>query len=409
MLQENRLFRQIDLGLLVTVIALTICGLMAIFSATHSSESAIIKLNFKRQLIWVTFGCLVLTLTALIPNRFYHKYAYHAYAITFVLLVVVLFIGTGAGTRRWLTIGPVWIQPVEFAKIGAVMALAKYLSQDHRKLDKVLDVSIAFAIVIMPMILVVRQPDLGSSLVFLAVILPILHWAGLSHIALFALTAPIISLVCAFNYYSFLIAMIAISVVLLLSRRGMMFFLTNFFINIGVGVFTPIIWNLLKEYQKQRILTFLGLVTDPQGLGYQVIQSKVAIGSGGFFGKGFLQGTQTHLRFLPEQHTDFIFCVIGEEFGFVGAIVILSLFLFLILRCIGISVNARTKFESLLVFGCTIIFLFQISVNIGMTIGIMPVTGIPLPFLSYGGSSLIMSFVGVGLALNAARKRFEYD
>jgi rod shape determining protein RodA len=409
MFQESRVMRQIDGVLLAAAIGLTLCGLIAIYSATHSSESLIIKLNFQRQLIWVAFGYVVMLATIFIPNRFFYKYAYHAYALTIALLVVVLFIGTGSGTRRWITIGPVWIQPVEFAKVGAVMAMARFLSQDHRKMDKLFDVGIAFGIALLPMLLVMKQPDLGSAMVLMAIILPLLHWAGLPNIVLFVLVAPVIILVCAFNYYSFLIAMIVISVVLLLSRRGMMFFLINFFINIGVGVCTPIMWNLLKGYQRQRILTFLGLVTDPQGLGYQVIQSKVAIGSGGFFGKGFLQGTQTHLRFLPEQHTDFIFCVIGEEFGFIGAIVILSLYLILILRCLGISVNARTKFESLLVFGCIMIFLFQIAVNIGMTVGIMPVTGIPLPFLSYGGSSMIMSFIIVGLALNAARKRFEYS
>ncbi len=406
--QDSKVIRQFDVGLLIAVVALSFCGLLAIFSATHSSESVIVKLNFKRQLIWLVGAYVVLTATVLFPNRLYSKYAYSAYAISIILLVVVLFFGTGTGTRRWLTIGPVWIQPVEFAKVATVMALARYLSQDNRKMDKLLDVSIAFAIAAVPLILVMKQPDLGSALVFMALILPILHWAGLPHVVLFVLIAPIISLVCAFNYYSFLIAMIVISVVLLLSRRGVMFLLTNFLINIGVGITTPIIWNLLKEYQKQRMLTFLGLVTDPKGLGYQVIQSKVAIGSGGFFGKGFLQGTQTHLRFLPEQHTDFIFCVIGEEFGFIGGMVILSLYIFIILRFINISFNAKTRFSSLVVFGCAIVLLFQIVVNIGMTIGIMPVTGIPLPFLSYGGSSLLMSYICVGLALNSARKRFEY-
>lgn len=408
MLHENRVFRQIDSGLLAAVFLLTVCGLVAIFSATHSSESLLIKMNFKRQLIWIVAGYIVMLTTIFIPNRFFYKYAFHVYVLTIAFLVLVLFIGTGSGTRRWLTVGPVWIQPVEFAKVGAVLALARFLSQDNRKMDKLLDLGIAFGIAMLPMLLVIKQPDLGSALVFMALILPILHWAGLPHIVLFVLVAPIISLACAFNYYSFLIAMIVISLVLLLSRRGIMFFLTNFFINVGVGISTPILWSVLKEYQQQRILTFLGLVTDPQGLGYQVIQSKVAIGSGGFMGKGFLHGTQTHLRFLPEQHTDFIFCVIGEEFGFIGSMVIIGLYLFLILRCFGISAGARTKFESLVVFGCAMILLFQITVNIGMTIGIMPVTGIPLPFLSYGGSSMLTSFICVGLALNATRKRFEY-
>jgi rod shape determining protein RodA len=182
----------------------------------------------------------------------------------------------------------------------------------------------------------------------------------------------------------------------------------NFIINVSVGVATPLLWGMLKEYQQNRILTFLGLVTDPHGLGYQVIQSKVAIGSGGLTGKGFLDGTQTHLRFLPEQHTDFIFCVIGEEFGFFGAFLVLLLFFYLIYRGLTIATTVKSKFISLLAFGASVVFLFQVFVNISMTIGIMPVTGLPLPFLSYGGSSLLTSMLLTGIILNAWRKRFEY-
>ncbi len=409
MLQENRLIRNLDLGLLAAVAALVCCGLVAIYSATHSSDSPIIRLNFIRQVFWVLVGCSVLTATVMLPTRFFYEYAYPAYLICSVLLIAVMFFGIGTGTKRWIAVGPVWLQPAEFAKIGVILALAKFLSQDNRKLDDFRDLVLAFAFAFIPMILVMRQPDLGSALVFMALILPMLHWAGLPNAVMFVLLAPAITLICAFNYYSFLIAMIVISVVLLLLQRGMLFFVINFVINIGVGICTPIMWNLLKEYQKQRILTFLGLVQDPKGLGYQVIQSKVAIGSGGFIGKGFLDGTQTHLRFLPEQHTDFIFCVVGEEFGFIGALVILSLYLFVIWKGINISVNAKSKFASLVVSGGVIILLFQIMVNIGMTVGIMPVTGIPLPFLSYGGSSLLTNFILIGLMLNVSRKRFEYN
>jgi rod shape determining protein RodA len=168
------------------------------------------------------------------------------------------------------------------------------------------------------------------------------------------------------------------------------------------------VWGLLKDYQQNRILTFLGIVVDPRGLGYQVIQSKVAIGSGGFAGKGFLAGTQTHLRFLPEQHTDFIFCVIAEEFGFLGVLMVLTLFLLLVFKGFTLASSVKSKFLSIIVFGATIIFLMQVFINVGMTVGIMPVTGLPLPFLSYGGSSLLTNMVLIGLILNASRKRFEY-
>jgi rod shape determining protein RodA len=286
--------------------------------------------------------------------------------------------------------------------------LAKYLSDDKRSLQGIKDLVVPFALIFIPLILIVRQPDLGSALVFLALILPMLHWAGMPHIVLFVLLAPLISLICAFNYYSFFIAMLVISFVLFFAGRGMFFFLANFFFNIGVGILTPLMWNLLKGYQKKRILTFLGLEADPQGLGDQVIQSKVAIGSGGIFGKGFLEGTQTHLRFLPEQHTDFIFGVIGEEFGFLGVIIVLALFLYIVLKSINIASHVKSKFSSLMVFGGVMILLFQIMVNIGMTVEIIPVTGLPLPFLSYGGSSMLSSLIIIGLILNASRKRFEY-
>ncbi|MFQ5771779.1 MAG: rod shape-determining protein RodA [bacterium] len=408
MFRENKLMRHLDFGILITVIVLIIIGLVAIYSATYASESQSGHLNFKRQLIWVTFGLLIFTAIIFVPLRFFYKYAYSFYFVSVFLLFLVLIFGTGSGTRRWLSIGPVGIQPAEFAKIAVVLALAKYLSQDNRNLDHIRDIGMAFGIVLIPFLFVMRQPDLGSALVFLALILPIMQWAGLSPVVLFVLLAPLVSFICAFNYYSFLIAILIISLVLFLFQRGVVFFLINFIINIGVGIFTPILWNILKEYQKKRILTFLGMVTDPQGLGYQIIQSKVAIGSGGFLGKGFLQGTQTHLRFLPEQHTDFIFCVIGEEFGFIGVVLILTLFLYLILKSMNIAATVKSKFSSLLVFGGIIILLFQITINVGMTVGIMPVTGLPLPFLSYGGSSLLSNLIIIGLILNASRRRFEY-
>ena len=365
-------------------------------------------MNFKKQIIWVIVGSLVLVATTFTPIKVIHKYAYPLYFVSLILLFLVLAIGVGGGTRRWITFGSVWIQPAEFAKVATLLALAKYLSKENRNIGNIRDVSLAFGIIIVPFLLIMRQPDLGSSLVFLALMLPIMHWAGLPPVVLFVLVAPLLSLICAFNFYSFFIAMAIISVVLLLFRRGLVFFLVNFVLNVSVGILTPIVWNVLKEYQQQRLLTFLGIVTDPRGLGYQVIQSKVAIGSGGLVGKGFLDGTQTHLRFLPEQHTDFIFCVIGEEFGFLGVMIVLLLFLFLAIKCVNIAATVKGKFSSLMVFGCLIIVLFQITVNLGMTVGIMPVTGLPLPFLSYGGSSLIANMIMMGLVLNASRRRFEY-
>ncbi len=407
MLYENRLVRHLDVGILVCVFLMVSVGLVAIYSATYASEAQVGYLTLKKQGIWIALGLVLVAAVVVVPMRFFHKYAYSFYFLSLGLLVLVLFVGAGSGTRRWLPFGPFSIQPAEFAKVATILALAKYLSAE-RNLTRVRELVVPFLLVGLPTLLVVKQPDLGSALVFLAVLLPILHWAGLPHVTLFVLLAPAISLFSAFNYYSFFAAMILISLVLLLSRRGMRFFLTNFFLNVGVGALTPVVWGLLKEYQKKRILTFLGLESDPRGLGYQVLQSKVAIGSGGVFGKGFLHGTQTHLRFLPEQHTDFIFCVIGEEFGFLGVVLVLGLFLYFILKSLNVAVAVKSRFSSLVVFGAIMVFLFQVTVNIGMTVAILPVTGLPLPFLSYGGSSLVASLILVGLILNASRSRFEY-
>lgn len=408
MLQERSLVRHLDISVVATVVALVLIGLTAIYSATNASGAETGHQIFKRQILWVFLGMTILFGASFVPLRLLHKYAYPLFIVSILLLLFVLVVGSGVGTKRWLVFGGFRLQPSEIAKVLTVIALAKYFSKRTRNLDKAGDIFIGFGIVLVPLLLVMRQPDLGSALVFLAIILPIMHWAGLSSKILFVLVAPLISLLSAFNFYTFFFAMAVISLVLFLMQRGLVFFLTNFILNISVGIFTPIMWDVLKDYQKQRILTFMGIVTDPQGLGYQVIQSKVAIGSGGLFGKGFLQGTQTHLRFLPEQHTDFIFCVIGEEFGFIGVVIVLALFFALLLRCLHIACNVKSRFTSLMIMGGLVILLFQITVNVGMTVGIMPVTGLPLPFLSYGGSSLLANLTIIGLILNASRKRFEY-
>lgn len=405
---ENKLFRNVDSGVVLSTALLLICGLFAVYSATQSSGAADIQLKFNRQVIWVSLGVVIFFVTAFLPIRFFYEHATKIYALSLLLLILVLIIGDGNGARRWIALGPAWLQPAEFAKIGTVLVLAAYLSHENRRLGSIRDTIVAFLLVLTPCFLIMQQPDLGSAIVFLVIILPMLHWAGLSPAVLFVLVAPLVSLLCSFNFYSFFIAMTGISVALFLFQRGIRFFLINFVLNIAVAISTPIVWNLLKEYQQKRLLAYLGIVSDPHGIGYQVIQSKVAIGSGGILGKGFLQGTQTHLRFLPEQHTDFIFSVIGEEFGFVGVFIVLALFFCLIVRGFQIAVNVKSRFSSLMVFGAVLILLFQVFVNVGMTIGMMPVTGLPLPFLSYGGSSMLTSLIFVGLIVNASRKRFDY-
>jgi len=399
----------LDTVLVVAIIVLLGAGLLAIYSATRSTDSKIFEGNFLKQVAWSVLGLVALALTLLFPVRFFEKIAYGLYGLSLILLVAILFVGHGAsGASRWLVVGPLWLQPSEISKFALVLALARYLSRERRDLEKIHDLVVTVAFVIAPLILVLKQPDLGTSLVYFAVLLPMLYWAGLPPFTMFVMVAPLLSLMSAFNFYTFSAAMAIIALVLFLSRRGFWTFVVNFALNAFVGIITPVLWSHLHGYQQRRILTFLGLYQDPQGAGYQVIQSKVAIGSGGLLGKGFLHGTQTQLRFLPEQHTDFIFSVVGEEFGFIGALAVLGCFLYLLLRGLDIASEAHNRFASLASIGIVSILAFQVFVNVGMASGLLPVVGVPLPLISYGGSSLLTTLVMLGFLLNTSRRRQEY-
>ena len=397
-----------DILILVCVVLLAIMGLLAIYSTTVQNPADASQNNFYRQVIWIGIGLVAGIIAALIPLKFLSSISYTFYIITLLGLVVLIFAGRGSGTHRWLNIGAIQIQPSEFAKIGIVLALAKYLYSDRTDLTRFSVVLTCFAIIGLPMILILRQPDMGTALVFAGMILPMLYWAGLPKFTLFLIVAPIITCISAFNYYTFFIVIISITVILYISHRGKRVLVINFMLNVAVGIFSPLVWNRLAPYQQKRILTFVGLESDPQGIGYQVIQSKVAIGSGGLLGKGFMEGTQTQLRFLPEQHTDFIFSVIGEEFGFFGALLILVLFLIILIRGVQIAASVRNKYTSLVVIGAVIILALHVIINVGVTVGIMPVTGLPLPFVSYGGSSFITFSLLIGLILNGSIRKLEY-
>jgi rod shape determining protein RodA len=388
------------------ILILVMIGCFAIFSATYSTTS---EENgfFARQLMWCTLGVLVMIGVSLVSLKYINRFVYWLYAFCLFLLLLVLFVGkVGQGAERWLIIGPVHVQPSELAKLATILAVSKYLSDKYADVNKFKYFSIAVGLILLPFILIARQPDLGTALVFLALIIPLLYWAGLNWFNIFTILTPLLTMILSFNFWAFMILMISIAVVLAISRRKPIILVAVFLLNIGVGIATPYLWNQLRPYQQQRILTFVNPEKDPKGAGYQIIQSQVAIGSGGIWGKGYLRGSQTHLRFLPAQHTDFIFSVIGEEFGFIGAGMILLLFMMLILRFIHIAAVIRGKFESLTIIGIVTIIVFHTIINIGMTIGMAPVTGLPLPFLSYGGSSLIVNMMMVGVVLNISRNKF---
>jgi rod shape determining protein RodA len=334
------------------------------------------------------------------------RWRWVVYGITNALLVAVFFMGTTAlGAQRWIAIGGLNVQPSELAKLGVIVTLAAYLHK--RSASKMREVFKILVLVAVPWVLVFLQPDLGTSLVFGAITLGMLYWGNANPAWLILLVSPVISAI-AFGI-SLLGWLAWLPVVTILAARSLPWkrfgALTIFIFNVASGQLGQVLWGLLKEYQKARILSFLNPSGDPLGSGYHLIQSRIAIGAGQLWGRGWQEGTQTQLDFIPEQHTDFIFSAIGEEFGFVGCIGVLLAFWLICLRLVLIAQNAKDNFGSLLAIGVLSMLFFQLMVNIGMTIGLAPVTGIPLPWISYGRSAMISNFIAIGLVESVANHR----
>ena len=359
MVKNNRWLKRIDITLVSATLAIMVISLITIGSATHINTSGEGRFWFvQRQGI---FALLNIALAAFLMNFDYkmlQRYGKNLYIFNLIMLVAVMLVGQSAlGAQRWIAIGPIAIQPSEFSKIIMIVCLAAMLVDCVGKLNTFRDLLPVAAYVGVPFLLVMKQPDLGTSLVFMAIFLGMIF-------------------VCGVN----------------LRLLGIVF---------GCGILCmPIMWHFLKEYQKLRIKVFLDPNVDPLGSGYHIIQSKIAIGSGGLFGKGLFEGSQSQLNFLPENHTDFIFAVVGEELGFVGAAFLLIMYLIILWRGIVIAREASDTFGRLLAVGITSMLAFHVLVNVGMTTGIMPVTGIPLPFMSYGVSALTTNIMGITILLN---------
>ena len=396
--------RDLDIGLF-TAICLSIgVGITIIYSASYNWDLGLAGNIYEKQIIWALLGFIAMGITMCIPLKLFYAFAHVLYGLTVALLILVLELGD----RRWFDVGPIHIQPSELAKITTVLVLARFLAYRNHDLTRVRAFVPPLLLVLVPILLVFKQPDLGTALVFSILILPMFFWAGAKPQHLFFLISPALTLICAFHPWMLVSVMLLLIVILFIERPRLFAASILLLVNLAVAIAAPYAWeHKLHDYQKRRILTFLDPDMDKLGAGYQVIQSKIAIGSGGLTGKGFLEGTQTKLAFLPEQHTDFIFSVICEEFGFIGAFFVLALFLFILWRALSIAVQAKSRFSSLTAIGLAAILLFHIFVNIGMTIGIMPVTGLPLPFLSYGGSTLITNMILIGLLLNIYANRYE--
>ncbi|WP_103666356.1 rod shape-determining protein RodA [Pseudanabaena sp. BC1403] len=399
----KREWRDADPLLLIFPILLMILGGIAIYSSDFRSQNAVWWQH------WVTGGVGLVAMFAI--ARFHYdqllRLHWFTYAITNISLVLVLLIGTTAlGAERWITIGGFNIQPSEFAKVGIIISLAAVMHD--RPIQSPIDAFKVAWVTVPPWILIFLQPNLGTSLIFAAITIGMLYWAGASLGWLLLIFSPIVSAV-LFSIYlpAWIVWVILMGVAAWVSLPWFRIVSTVIavVVNLVSGQAGILLWNILHDYQKKRLLLFIDPNQDPLGAGYHVIQSKIAIGAGQLFGQGWLKGTQTQLNFIPEQHTDFIFSAIGEEFGFFGCVCVLLLFVGICWRLLVIAVNARDNFGSLLAIGVFSFVLFQTFVNIGMNINVAPVTGIPLPWLSYGRSALLANFMAIGLAESVAAHR----
>lgn len=362
---DRRLILNFDWTLFLLVLLLSLIGVLNIYSAGFSLADVNRTPLYVKQMQWILIGLAAMAAAFFIDYRFITRHAYVIYGISILLLLIVFASGYATrGSQRWIVVGGFTFQPSELVKLTIILALAKYF--DRHQLGRsctLRDLFLPFLVVMLPFLFILKQPDLGTGLIVLILFLSIVFFVGL-------------------NWKSLLIAVV------------------------GSATLAPLGWMLMKDYQKERILTFFNPERDPLGSGYHIIQSMIAVGSGGFFGKGFLKGTQTQLKFLPEQQTDFVFSVFAEEWGFLGALILMVMFLFLILWGLKIVIHSKDYMGALLAFGITSLIFWEVFINIGMVLGMLPVVGIPLPFLSYGGSAMVVLMTAVGLLMNISVHRF---
>jgi rod shape determining protein RodA len=393
-----------DYPLIAFAFALSIFGIAMVYSAGETDMPSVAAGVWKKQLIWFAISLVAGYVATRWSVRLLEWLTVPLYTLSVVLLVAVLIpgLGSGAGTaasvKGWLTIaGHRLGQPAELAKIGVVLMLARVLSSRREAPTSLLDLWRPAAVVGIPWLLIMAQPDLGTGIVFIGIFFAMLYWSGVPWPLLTLVASPAVSLVLAFSpriwgVWFFLLLALVIKYRAYL-WEGVLLVATNVFF----GVIAPILWDRLAPYQQKRLLVFIDPSVDPRASGYHVIQSQVAIGSGGWFGKGFTEGTQKRLAFLPAQHTDFIFAVVGEELGFIGVTLAFALFCLLFLRVTKIAERANDSFSSLVAFGLLAGWFVHVLVNVGMTLNLMPITGIPLPFFSYGGSFMLASWLAVGI------------
>jgi rod shape determining protein RodA len=405
---ERRRRRHFDWVLVGSALALGVIGVIMVYSATAVPGAP--RHDYAvRQLVWLLLGAATVWIVASVPLRVYDGAAPYLYGIALVCLALVLVVGQEVyGARRWLGAGALRFQPSELAKLATLLVLARALDDKRLDLRRASALVKPAALALVPLVLVLREPDLGTSLAFGVLLVTMLFWAGLPGRTILLGLTPIGNTALFFltrGPWAFAALFAALLAVTRPRLPGLVALLA---INGALLFAMPALWSSLEPYQRGRIETFLNPGRDPYGAGYQIIQSRIAIGSGGALGRGFLEGTQKGLEFLPMKHTDFIFSVVGEETGFWGAAIVLSLYGTLLLRGLWLARVARSRFAGLVAVGVTAILWYHVMVNVLMTVGWAPVTGLPLPLISYGGTAFVITCAEIGLLLNVSLRRQEY-
>jgi len=391
-----------DYPLVVVALLLSAFGIAMVYSAGQTDYPTAVANLWRHQLIWLGLGLAAAWIVSRASSRVLDFMTAPAYVGSCFVLLVLIFVGKGglgaSNNHSWLAIGGVKLgQPSEIAKLAVVLMLARVLSERKEAPDSLVELWPSAVVVGVPLVLILLQPDLGTGIVFLGMYFSMLFWRGVSWQLLTLLASPAISLVLAFNTGMWGAWFLLICALVLWSKPEVVEGVVVVVANLAFGVAAPLLWDKLNPYQQGRLKVFLDSSADPLRASYHVIQSQVAIGSGGWLGKGFTEGSQKRLAFLPAQHTDFIWSVVGEELGFIGVTIALGLFFVLFLRCTRVAARATDSFSSLVAFGLVSIWITHLIENVGMTLNLMPVTGIPLPFFSYGGSFLLASWISVGI------------
>lgn len=428
----------IDLAVFLSMIILMIIGVLFIYSSGITSTGIRISNEFIYQIVWIISGLIIFFIVMFSDYAILRQWSFYIYAGAIFLLILTLFVGRKVnGSRSWLGLFGFGIQPSEFTKIATILFLSDYLARRKKSIRDLSTFIIAMSIAFFPVLLILAQPDMGTALVYIPIFIAIAFMAGVKkRYIIFLLLSGVMMIILGMlpawqkfilkedigiikiliNYDLFIIFIGAIGIVTVLSFIGFIYSRRNYFYwlmysstLVIIGFFGSLgVRSFLKEYQIMRLIVFLDPSVDPRGTGWNIIQSLIAVGSGGLSGKGFLMGTQSHYRFLPAQSTDFIFSIISEEMGFLGSVLVITLFSIILIRGLILVMNSKDSYGLYIGSGIIMMIFFHVIINIGMAIGIMPITGIPLLFISYGGSSLWTALISVALIQNIYLRRYRY-